>query len=269
MDSRQAKAAALAAGVCAAGILSACDVTIRDGDIKGVSMRHQVSQEWTRHYTLAEGGRVEIVNVDGPIEIAVGPDRTVDVAAVLSTHAMTEDRAKQILSEAKIEESAGPAHIRVATVRRNRSRGPGGLETSYKVIVPADARVEVNGNNSDLTAKGLRHIKALVVNGVVVLTDMRGSVDAASVNGHVTARMAEVTDRVRLESTNGRIALEIPKTAKATLNARSVNGNIMVTGLKVEEGTGRRIRTLESSLNGGGPEIDLRVTNGRITIDGK
>ena len=80
--------------------------------------------------------------------------------------------------------------------------------------------------------------------------------------------MADVTGPLRLESTNGRIALEIPKTAKATLNARSVNGDITVTGLTVEEGTGRRIRTLESQLNGGGPEIDLRVTNGRISITG-
>ena len=80
--------------------------------------------------------------------------------------------------------------------------------------------------------------------------------------------MAHVTGPVRLESANGRIALEISKTAKATLNARSVNGGITVRGLNTDEGTGRRIRTLESQLNGGGPEIDLRVTNGRITITG-
>jgi hypothetical protein len=47
-----------------------------------------------------------------------------------------------------------------------------------------------------------------------------------------------------------------------------VNGGITVSGLTAEDGTGRRIRTLESLVNGGGPEIDLRVTNGRITITG-
>ncbi len=97
---------------------------------------------------------------------------------------------------------------------------------------------------------------------------MRGTIDAAGVNASVSAKMAEVTGPLRLESTNGRIVLELLKTAKATLNARSVNGNITVAGLNIEEGTGRRIRTLESQLNGGGPEIDLRVTNGRITITG-
>ena len=72
---------------------------------------------------------------------------------------------------------------------------------------------------------------------------------------------------MRLESTNGRISLEVPKDTKATLNARSVNGGITVDwpGHR-RESTGRRIRNLESQLNGGGPEIDVRVTNGRITI---
>jgi hypothetical protein len=65
------------------------------------------------------------------------------------------------------------------------------------------------------------------------------------------------------------VALEIPKDSKATLNARSVNGGLRVTGLTASEPTGRRIRNLESVLNGGGPEIDVRVTNGRATIEGK
>ena len=255
------------AGVCAASFLSGCDVTIKDGDIKNVSLDHRVSQEWSRHYPLTDGGRVEIVNGNGPIEVAAGPGGAVDITAVLEGRAMTEARAKEILSEFKIEESATPDHVRVATVRRNTG---GRLDVSFKVIMPANARLEMTGNNNRLTAAGLRgHVKAMVVNGPVELTEMRGTIDAAGVNASVSAKMAEITGPIRLESTNGRIALEIPKTAKANLNARSVNGNITVTGLTIQEGTGRRIRTIESQLNGGGPEIDLRVTNGRISIDGK
>ena len=95
------------------------------------------------------------------------------------------------------------------------------------MTLPADARLEMTGNNGTLKADGLRgHVKAMIVNGEVELTGMSGTVDAAAVNGHVSAKMAEVTGPMRLESTNGRITLEIPKTAKATLNARSVNGGI-------------------------------------------
>lgn len=255
------------AGMCAAGILSGCDVTIKDGDIKNVSLDHTVSQEWSRKYPLADGGRVEIVNGNGPIEVSAGPAGAVEITAVLAGRAMTEARAKEMLARFTIEESATPDHVRVATVRRNTG---GRLDVSFKVVMPANARLEMTGNNSRLRATGLRgHVKAMVVNGPLELTDMRGTIDAAGVNASVSARMAEVTGPLRLESTNGRITLEIPRTARANLNARSVNGNITVTGLTAQEGTGRRIRTIESQLNGGGPEIDLRVTNGRISIDGK
>lgn len=256
----------LAVGVCAAGILSGCDVTIKDGDIKNVSVQAKATREWNRHYSLASGGRVEIINTNGPIEAVVGPAGAVDIAAVLEAGAMTEARANDILNEIKLEESATPDHVRVAAVR---SGGRGGLEITFKVTLPADARLELTGNNGTFKASDMRgHVKAMVVNGGVELARVSGGVDAAAVNGHISVKMAEVTNPMRLEATNGRITLEIPKTAKATLNARSVNGGITATGLNTDEGTGRRIRTLESKVNGGGPEIDIRVTNGRITITG-
>jgi hypothetical protein len=249
-------------------ILGGCDVTIRDGDIKNVSIRHRASREWNRHYPLTAGGRVEIVNNNGPIEVSVGPDGEVDVTAALEAQAMTEAAANEILSEVTIEESAKPDHVRVATATARRSRR-GGFHVSYKVTVPADARLEMNGTNSRLRANGLRgHVKAMVENGGIDLTAMRGTIEAEAVNASITAKMADVVGPIRLESTNGRVSLELLKSAKATLNVRSINGRINVTGLSTEEGTGRNVRTLESQLNGGGPQIHIRATNGRVNVAG-
>jgi DUF4097 and DUF4098 domain-containing protein YvlB len=139
----------------------------------------------------------------------------------------------------------------------------------YKVTVPPDAQLEVTINNGHSRVEGLSgRVKTMLVNGDVEMTGLRGPVDAASVNGRMTVRMAEVTGPVRLESTNGRISLELPKDTKATLSARAVNGGLTVTGLAAQEAAGRRIRSVESPLNGGGPEITVRVTNGRISIVG-
>ena len=258
--------AALLASVSLIGGL-ACDVTIKDGDIKNVSVHARASEEWSRSYPLTKGGTVEIVNGDGPIEAVVGPPGAVSVSADIEATAMTDTRAKELVREMRLEESVKPEHVRVATARRE---GRSGVDVRIKVTLPDDARLEMTGNHGDLKASGMRaHVKAMVVNGGIELSDLRGTVDAAGVNASVSAKMADVTGPIRLESTNGRITLAIPKSAKATLNARSVNGNITVTGLNTTEGTGRRIRTLESQLNGGGPQIDLRVTNGRISIEGK
>jgi Putative adhesin len=257
----------LLTGACALGLLGACDVTIKDGDVSFGHLHGRATREWKRQYPLESGGRVEIINGNGPVEIMAGADGIVDVAAVLSARSMTNDRARTLLERSKVDERILPGHIRLATVRGNES---GGLEVTYKVSVPADARVEMTGNNGTLKADGLRgHVRAMAANGSVELTRLRGSVDVATVNGTISAQMAEVTARVRLEVTNGRVMLEVPKDTKATLNARSVNGGIAVTGLGIQEASGRRIRSLESVLNGGGPEVDVRATNGRIAIEGK
>ena len=55
---------------------------VKDGDIKSVTVQAKATREWTRHYALAPGGRVEIINANGPIEAVVGPDGAVDITAV-------------------------------------------------------------------------------------------------------------------------------------------------------------------------------------------
>ena len=257
---------ALIAGL---GILTApgCDVTIKDGDVSVRHYRGRATQEWNRKYPLSPGGRFEITNSNGPVEVVAGPPGDVEVAAVITATAMSDERAAEVLRAATIEETV--AADRIALVSQSGRRG-GNVGVSFKIAVPPDAQVVATLNNERLTADGLRgHVKAVVVNGEVALTGQRGTVDAATVNGRVSVKMAEVTGRVRVESTNGQISIEVPKDSKAMLNLRSVNGSITVTGLNAPEATGRRIRSLESPLNGGGPEIDVRITNGRINIEGK
>lgn len=244
-----------------------CDVTIKDGDVSVRHYRGRATEEWNRKYPLSPGGRFEITSSGGPVEVVAGPPGNVEVVAVMTATSMTDERAAELLRAAKIEETV--AADRIALVTEMNRRG-GNVAIDFKVTVPADAQVFATLNNDRLKAEGLRgHIKAMVVNGQIELTGVRGTVDAATVNGRVFVKMAEVTGHVRVESTNGQISIEVPRDAKATLNVRSVNGSITATGLNVPEATGRRIRTLESPLNGGGPEIDVRITNGRINIEGK
>ena len=128
----------------------------------------------------------------------------------------------------------------------------------------------MTGNDGTLKADGLRgHVKAMIVNGGVELTDMSGTIDAAAVNGRVSAKMAQVTGPMRLESTNGRIYARDSQDgeghAECAFSERRNHGHGPDDSTRQP---GRRIRTLESHFNGGGPEIDLRVTNGRISITG-
>ena len=58
---------------------------------------------------------------------------------------MTEERAKQILSEANIEESATPDHVVWPPSVVIAAAALAALRSRYKVTVPADARVEMTG----------------------------------------------------------------------------------------------------------------------------
>jgi hypothetical protein len=246
-------------------VLAACDIRIKDGDVSVSHVHGRATREWNRQYPLTEKGQVEVTNPHGSIEVAVGPPGSVDVAALITARGITDERAKEVLNNLRIDESAAPDLVRIAT-----SRWGGSLELTYKLRVPPEARVGLTANYGTVKVDGSAgHVKAMVVNGGVELTGLRGTVDAATVNGPMSVKMAEVTGSVRLEGTNGRIVFELPKETKATLTARSINGGLTVTGLGTQEATGRRIRNLESVLNGGGPQIDVRLTNGHITIAGK
>ena len=70
--------AALALDLRGLGGLSACDVTIKDGDIKNVSVRRG-PQEWTSPLSARPGGVVEVVNGNGAIEVVAGAPGAVDI----------------------------------------------------------------------------------------------------------------------------------------------------------------------------------------------
>jgi hypothetical protein len=252
----------------AISLLPACDITIKDGDVSFRETRGRATREFTKGYPIGPKALVEITNTSGDIEVwATGSAGWAVVDAAMSARAMTDEQAKELLAETQIDEQATLEHVKLTTVRAGRS---GRLDVVYKLTVPPDVRVALTTHNSNLKVYYLAgHVKGIITNGAIDLTGLRGPVDVASVNGHIVVRMAEVNDRVRIEATNGRITLEVPKSTKATLNARSINGSISVSGLNTQEPSGRRIRSLESQLNGGGPELDVRVTNGRMTIEGK
>ena len=259
---------ALLAGAGIVGSQVACDVNVHDGKASLHLFSAEARDEWTHHYPLASGGRVEIVNINGPISVAAGPAGSVEVHATISAKALTDAGAKEILSKGNIQETKEPAHVRVETMSPRAVHGS--YEVRYDVRVPSDAQTEISITNGALKAAGLTgRFNATTVNGKADLTNMSGGIDAVVANGSLTAEMVRVTSDIKLELHNGQLSLDLPAASKAQLSARVVNGALEVSGLPIEEPTGRRIRSLEAALNGGGPSIDLRVTNGRLRIEGK
>jgi hypothetical protein len=250
-------------------LLTACDVSIKDGDVSVDVLTAEARDEWSRRFPVPAGGSVEVVNVNGPIDVTVGEAGFAVIEATRIARAMTDPEAKEILSKGTIEETITPSTVKVSTtgIRRPHSS----YRVHYRVRVPSTAKVVLSGTSGPVKVTGqVAGLKATVVNGSLDIIDTAGPVDGVVVNGSLSITLVgTLSDTVRGEATNGRLSLEIPRAAKARLSARAVNGPISVEGLPVDNPEGRRLRELEVDLNGGGPEVDLRLTNGRMTIVGR
>jgi DUF4097 and DUF4098 domain-containing protein YvlB len=239
-------------------------------DIAMAEHKQKETAEWRKSYDLQPGGRVEIANINGKIDVQASSGNTVEILAEKSARAGSAEAARQALERIDIQESATAASVRVET---KLQRAEGGFfsrasqEVRYVVKLPAGAEVRFSTVNGGIELTGLTgRINAETTNGGIKAHGVSGSIDASTTNGGVEVELVEVAGGgVKLECTNGGIVLRLPADSRATVSARVVNGGIDASGLQFET-TGTSRRHFEGRLNGGGPRIDIEGVNGGIRI---
>jgi hypothetical protein len=138
-------------------------------------------------------------------------------------------------------------------------------------------------NNGFITIEGVEgEIEAENTNGPVTLTNVAGSVVANTLNGALKATVTRLTadKAMAFTSFNGNVDVTLPPTTKANLKMRSDNGDIytdfdvQMRPLPAPTTTARRgggvqievNSAIYGSINGGGPEFELRTFNGNIYV---
>jgi hypothetical protein len=245
--------------------LPACDVVFQDTNAVNAT------DQWKRTFTLADGGRVEIINLNGPIEVTASAGTTVDVVADLLASGATDQLAKDLLKTITIQEQAAPDRIRLEVPRAADSGGfdigpRGRTSVTFKVAVPRTAVVTVTTRNGDIRVTDVAGaLKAESTNGAVTCKGLSGPVNASTTNGPISVEVAAIRpEGIRLDTTNGPINLKVPADTKANISAKWVRGGFQAEGLTPQGESDRRRYT--GKLNGGGPPIDLSTTNGGIRI---
>ena len=130
-----------------------------------------------------------------------------------------------------------------------------------------DLKIEnTNGAIEASDVRGSHRIET--TNGHIKLARCAGDVDAETTNGSIEAELTTVnTGRgMRLETTNGHITTSLPRTFAARINAANTNGSIE-TDLPITTVGSHDKHSLVGTVNGGGPELRLRTTNGSIHIE--
>jgi hypothetical protein len=249
---------------------SACDVNIGEHGLSMGVVAGKAQNEWTKTYTLAAGGQLEIVNVNGAINASPASGGEVEVRAERIAKASSDEAAQELLKKIEIAETASGDRVRLETKVPRQNLGRSGHEVRYFVKVPKGLAVNFETVNGGVRLENLDgQIAASTTNGGVRGSGLRGQVKASTTNGGVEITMAAVTGEIELETTNGGIRLRLPRDVKANLEARCTNG-----GIGVEEdwdsvqNTEKSRRRWSGTLNGGGPRISVETTNGGIRISG-
>jgi len=164
--------------------------------------------------------------------------------------------------------------------------GAGLNSVDLQIDVPSRTNLQLGVvNGGGLTIEGVDgQIEAENNNGSITLTEVSGSVMAHSLNGKVVATMKRVAPQqpMSFASMNGSVDVTLPSDTKANLKLRTDNGDVW-TDFDVQMKTGSQPNVVDTrtnggryrvevdrsfvgTINGGGPDIELRTMNGSVYI---
>lgn len=125
--------------------------------------------------------------------------------------------------------------------------------------------VEARTTNGDIAVEGTGDVGARSTNGDIRIGDAAG-ISARTTNGDIEAALSsQPADDLSFRTVNGRIRLTLPAAVEADVEIRTVNGSIDTEfPLTIRGRWGPR--SASGEIGGGGPEIELRTTNGSIAL---
>jgi hypothetical protein len=263
--------ATLVAGLCLSATgAAACDISVGDTGFNIGIATSKATDTWTRSYAVSAGGKFEVVNTNGLVEVLQGTGPKVEVTAERIAKATSDEAAKDLLSKIEIVETVQPDSVRLET-KTPKHFGAGGAEVKYTIKMPAGLHVRAGTTNGGIKLTGISNdVDASTTNGGVNGEGLSGSIDASTTNGGVHLALSKLgTHGLKAETTNGGVSVEIPADTKANVSAHVVNGGLGVDNLSIVNTGEQSRRHLEGTLNGGGPTIELGTTNGGIRLTGK
>ena len=239
--------------------------------VEAATVRDRFEQSWT----VTEGGRLDLSNENGSVEIQSWDRSEVRVRAEIRLKAASSRAAEEAMEEFRVRASQ---EGNVITVSSRKPRGADGflswlagkqieVDVDYEIMVPQRFDIDVETVNGSIEAKSLAGVLELdSVNGRIAVRNARGSVSADTVNGSIEVELVDVANAggMTFGTTNGSVTLSLPADAGADFDAATTNGRISSDIPLTTESVSRS--KVRGTLNGGGVPIKVRTVNGSIKI---
>ncbi len=160
-----------------------------------------------------------------------------------------------------------------------------GRSLDLEIQVPTRTNLKLSVvNGSEVVVDAVEgEVEVSNVNGSITLNNIAGAIMAHSINGTVKATLARATPdkAMAFTSLNGIVDVTLPSSMKANLKLRSDRGDVFTdfdvqtrpatptAGDNQRRGGKFRIdvnRAIYGTINGGGPEVELRTFNGSVYV---
>ncbi|MBX3296808.1 MAG: hypothetical protein KF762_13985 [Acidobacteria bacterium] len=241
-------------------------------DCKNYSWGSKESVAELREFKLPATGRIAVdAGKNGGISVKGGDVGEVQLRACVTASGDSAAEAQGVLSS-----------IRINTSGTISAEGPAdgkGWAVSFSLVVPRNTDLELNAKNGGIAISGVEsNIEFETVNGGVALSNLGGSVRGRTTNGGVSVKLNGQAWRgngLDVLTTNGGVSLKLPASYAANIETGTVNGgfksdipelNVTTEDVKGDWSRGSRAKQINTSINGGGPTIRVKTTNGGIKI---
>ena len=219
-----------------------------------VSLGGELLEERTESFSLQQGARLSIQNVNGNVRI--DPWDGSDVEVTLSIFGNT---AQGIPEGFSTEVSSTPSSLEY---RVRYPEGISNMSAAFLIRVPLELalRTDVEITNGNISVLGPHTVNLETTNGNISVEGAAGGAGAETTNGNITATFAGVTEGMALATVNGNIRVVLP--GETGFTAETVNGRVGSTGFSVESSS----RTGVTVSGPGG--VKLGTVNGNVTVEG-
>jgi len=244
--------------LCLASAISLSTVT---------SVYADVEDTIEKSFDVNEQATLRLANINGAVDIQ-GWDRS-EIKVTAFIKAKTQEARDRI----KIEFNQNSNGVSVETEYEQQSswNNKQSGKVDYTVMVPFGASLTdielVNGSLVIDDVKG--EIKADTVNGSINIEGLADDIELNSVNGSIKATYNQIDENINdieLSTVNGSIKLFMPDNLNATIDAETMHGSIKTAfGLSSDKKMFSG-RTLSGSVGSGDIRISLGSVNGSIKV---
>lgn len=230
-------------------------------------VKAEIRDEITKTFNVGERTEFRLDNVNGDVDIKAWDNNKIKVKAVIT--AKNQDARDRIT----IEMNENDRGVSVET-QYKKSSGWGNNHSGsveYTVMVPRQTRLSaIDLVNGSLNIEGVQgEMNIDLVNGSIIANGLANDSEINSVNGSIDVTYQSLSELLRdisIDTVNGRIELNLPKSINADVDIETMNGSIRNDfGLSVDKNMFSG-RNLHGTIGSGDVRISIESVNGGVKL---